>query len=57
MERLKSDDSSQKTGSVKKLNWELDFADLAVKGRNVRGNIVSKLPVKRVDFREKAYQL
>ena len=43
----------RKTGSVKKLNWELDFADLAVKGRNVRGNIVSKLPVKRVDFREK----
>lgn len=43
----------RKTGSVKKLNWEIDFADLAVKGRNVRGNIVSKLPVKRVDFREK----
>lgn len=43
----------RKTGSVKKLNWELDFADLAVKGRNIRGNIVSKLPVKRVDFREK----
>jgi topoisomerase-4 subunit A len=43
----------RKTGSVKKLNWELDFADLAVKGRNVRGNIVSKLPVKRIDFREK----
>lgn len=43
----------RKTGSVKKLNWELDFADLAVKGRNVKGNIVSKLPVKRVDFREK----
>ena len=43
----------RKTGSVKKLNWELDFADLAIKGRNVRGNIVSKLPVKRVDFREK----
>ena len=43
----------RKTGSVKKLNWELDFADLAVKGRNVRGNMVSKLPVKRVDFREK----
>ncbi len=43
----------RKTGSVKKLNWELNFADLAVKGRNVRGNIVSKLPVKRVDFREK----
>ena len=43
----------RKTGSVKKLNWEIDFADLAIKGRNVRGNIVSKLPVKRVDFREK----
>ena len=27
-------------GSVKKLKWDIDFADLAVKGRGVRGNTI-----------------
>jgi topoisomerase-4 subunit A len=40
-------------GSVKKLKWDLDFADLAIKGRGSRGNIVSKLPIRKIDFKEK----
>lgn len=39
-------------GSVKKLKWDIDFADLAVKGRSVRGNLVSKHPIKKVEFKE-----
>ena len=38
-------------GSVKKLKWDVDFADLAVKGRTVRGNIVTKYAIKSVDFK------
>ena len=40
-------------GSVKKLKWDLDFADLAIKGRGSRGNIVSKLPIRKIEFKEK----
>lgn len=39
-------------GSVKKLKWDIDFADLSVKGRSVRGNLVSKYSVKKIDFKE-----
>ena len=38
-------------GSVKKLKWDIDFADLAVKGRNVRGNTITKYTIKSVDFK------
>ena len=39
-------------GSVKKLKWDIDFADLAVKGRAVRGNTLTKFAVKKVEFKE-----
>ena len=39
-------------GSVKKLKWDIDFADLAVKGRGVRGNTITKFPIKKVEFKE-----
>ncbi|CAM1358368.1 Topoisomerase-4 subunit A [Tenacibaculum sediminilitoris] len=39
-------------GSVKKLKWDIDFADLAIKGRGVRGNLVTKYFVKKVEFKE-----
>ncbi|TCP24816.1 topoisomerase-4 subunit A [Tenacibaculum skagerrakense] len=39
-------------GSIKKLKWDLDFADLAIKGRSVRGNLVSKHGIKKVEFKE-----
>ena len=41
------------TSSVKKLKWELDFADLQIKGRSVKGNIVSKHNILRVELKEK----
>ena len=43
----------RQTGSIKKLKWELDFADLEVKGRGVKGNIVTKYNVNKIEFKEK----
>ncbi|TDQ29727.1 DNA gyrase/topoisomerase IV subunit A [Tenacibaculum caenipelagi] len=39
-------------GSIKKLKWDIDFADLAIKGRSVRGNQVTKYAIKKVEFKE-----
>ncbi|MBT3443948.1 MAG: DNA gyrase/topoisomerase IV subunit A, partial [Flavobacteriaceae bacterium] len=41
------------TGKVKKLKWDLDFADLQIKGRGVRGNTVTKYNILRVELKEK----
>ena len=38
-------------GSVKKLKWDIDFALLAIKGRTSKGNLVTKLPVRKVVFK------
>ena len=43
----------RQSGSIKKLKWDLDFADLSIKGRSVKGNIVSKHTVQKVLFKEK----
>ncbi len=43
----------RQSGSIKKLKWELDFADLEIKGRGSKGNIVTKYTVKRIEFKEK----
>ena len=43
----------RQNGSLKKLKWDLDFADLTIKGRSVKGNIVSKHPINKVVFKEK----
>ncbi len=40
-------------GKIKKLKWELDFADLQIKGRAVKGNIVSKYTVRKIELKEK----
>ena len=45
--------SLRSTGSIKKLKWDLDFADLQIKGRSVRGNTVTKYSVKKVELKEK----
>lgn len=37
---------------IRKSKIEIDFSDLAIKGRNSKGNIVSKYPVKKVDLKE-----
>jgi topoisomerase-4 subunit A len=42
----------RKSGSIKKQKWDLDFADLVVKGRGVRGNTVTKYGIKRVELKE-----
>jgi topoisomerase-4 subunit A len=40
-------------GNIKKLKWDVDFADLFIKGRGAKGNIVTKYAVKRVELKEK----
>ena len=42
----------RQSGAIKKLKWDLDFADLVVKGRGVRGNNVTKYAIKRVELKE-----
>jgi topoisomerase IV subunit A len=43
----------RQTGSVKKLKWDIDFADILIKGRVSKGNLVTKFTVKRVELKEK----
>ena len=43
----------RQSGSIKKLKFDLDFADLLVKGRASKGNIVTKYTVKRIELKEK----
>jgi topoisomerase-4 subunit A len=38
---------------LRKLRFELDFAELVIKGRNSKGNLVSKYPVKKIEIKEK----
>ena len=41
------------SGNIKKLKWELDFSDLAIKGRSSKGNLVTKYGVKKIELKEK----
>ncbi|MEW4922538.1 DNA gyrase/topoisomerase IV subunit A [Algibacter sp. 2305UL17-15] len=43
----------RQAGSIKKLKWDIDFADILIKGRSSKGNLVTKYPVKRVELKEK----
>ena len=43
----------RQVGSIKKLKWDVDFSDIAIKGRASRGNTVSKYPIKKIDLKEK----
>ncbi|WP_047245413.1 DNA gyrase/topoisomerase IV subunit A [Maribacter thermophilus] len=43
----------RQVGSIKKLKWDVDFADVLIKGRGSKGNIVTKYSVKRIDLKEK----
>ena len=40
-------------GGIKKLKWDLDFADVLIKGRGSKGNIVTKYSIKRIELKEK----
>lgn len=39
--------------NVKKLKFDLDFADLMIKGRTSKGNTVTKYPIKKIELKEK----
>ena len=43
----------RQSGSIKKLKFDLDFADQLVKGRNSKGNIVTKYPIRKIELKEK----
>jgi len=40
-------------GSIKKLKWDVDFPNIAIKGRASKGNLVSKYPIKKIEIKEK----
>ena len=42
----------RQVGSIKKLKFEVDFADMLIKGRKVKGNIVTKYAIKKVELKE-----
>lgn len=39
--------------NVKKLKFDLDFADLLIKGRVAKGNVVTKYAIKKIELKEK----
>ncbi|WP_452602591.1 DNA gyrase/topoisomerase IV subunit A [Pontimicrobium sp. MEBiC06410] len=43
----------RQVGSVKKLKWDIDFADILIKGRASKGNLVTKYPIKKIELKEK----
>lgn len=43
----------RQVGSIKKLKWDLDFADILIKGRNSKGNLVTKHTIKKIELKEK----
>ncbi len=43
----------RQAGSIKKLKWDIDFADILIKGRASKGNVVTKYSVKRIELKEK----
>ena len=43
----------RQVGSIKKLKWDINFADIIIKARTSKGNLVSKHSVKKVELKEK----
>ncbi|GAA3589272.1 DNA gyrase/topoisomerase IV subunit A [Flavivirga amylovorans] len=43
----------RQAGSIKKLKWDIDFADILIKGRVSKGNVVTKYSIKRIELKEK----
>ncbi|MCX7547317.1 DNA gyrase/topoisomerase IV subunit A [Xanthomarina sp. F1114] len=43
----------RQVGSIKKLKWDLDFADILIKGRSSKGNRVTKHAIKKIELKEK----
>lgn len=42
----------RQVGRIKKLKFEIDFAEILIKGRNTKGNTASKHPIKKVELKE-----
>ncbi len=42
----------RQVGSIKKLKWDLDFAEILIKGRNSKGNLVTKHAIKKIEHKE-----
>jgi len=43
----------RQAGAIKKLKWDIDFADVIIKGRASKGNVVTKYSVKKIELKEK----
>ncbi len=43
----------RQVGSIKKLKWDINFADILIKGRTSKGNLVTKYAIKRIELKEK----
>lgn len=43
----------RQAGSIKKLKWDVDFADILIKGRQSKGNVVTKYAIKKIELKEK----
>ncbi len=43
----------RQVGSIKKLKWDLDFAEILIKGRSSKGNRVTKYAIKKIELKEK----
>ncbi|WP_370213650.1 DNA gyrase/topoisomerase IV subunit A [Mesoflavibacter profundi] len=43
----------RQVGSIKKLKWDIDFADILIKGRASKGNVVTKYAIKKIELKEK----
>jgi topoisomerase-4 subunit A len=39
-------------GNIKKLKWDIDFADLSIKSRGSKGNLVTKNSIKKIELKE-----
>lgn len=42
----------RQVGSVKKLKWDLGFAEILIKGRASKGNLVTKYAIKKIELKE-----
>lgn len=43
----------RQVGTVKKLKFDIDFANVTIKGRASKGNLVTKYPIKKIELKEK----
>lgn len=42
----------RQTKGLRKVKFDIDFTELSIKGRGVKGNLVSKFPIKKIELKE-----